>query len=206
MVLHGAYLESCLAEDFIGTADFPDVVVGNTHLAHLAAMKQRDKSRSPALHVHRIVNPVHVDVIQPHAFQGGFGHLNHVVVIHLGHLRRELGGNLHVFPFIGRCQMPKDPLRFSHAVGRCRVPEVEPRAHGGVKDGFKVVFIGGAAKDGVSAEHSCAPGPGSKCYFCLFHKVLVFFDTKVGDFSRNGLNRFTDLPINFTESASFFVT
>ena len=182
MVLHGAHLESCLAQNLIGPADFLDIVVRNAHLAHLSALKQGNEPRSPALHVHRIMNPVHVDVIQTHALQGCIGHLDYVVVIHFGKLRRELGGNLHIFSFIGRCQMPKDSLRFTHAVCRCGVPKVEPCAHGGVKDGFEVVFIGSAAEDGVSTEHSCAPCPGSKCYFCLFHKVVVFFDTKVGDF------------------------
>ena len=170
VILHGTYLEAGLTQDFIRSADFLDIVVGDTHFAHLALLEQRNQPRCPAFHIHRVVDPVHIDIFQSHAIQGCFGHLYHIVVVHLGHLRGKFGGNQHIFTFVGGSQMSEDPLRFSHAVGCSRIPEVQSGAHGGVKNRLQVILIGIAAEDCVSAKHACSPGPGSKRDFGFFHK------------------------------------
>ena len=165
VVLYGRNLESGFAQDFIGAADLIDVVIGDTNFTHLAGLEQGNQPRSPTFHIHRVVDPIHVDIIQPHPLQGGLGHLGHAVVVDFGQLRGEFGRNEHVITLIGRCQVSQNPFRFAHAIGRRRVPQVETGFHGGIKDRFQVAFIRVASKDGVSAEHTCAPGPGSKCYF-----------------------------------------
>ena len=100
MVLDSRYLETCLAQNLVGTTDFGDVVVRRTHTFHLARLEQGYQPRRPALHVHRIVNPVDVDVVQSHALQRGICHLLHRVLIDLSQLRREFRGYLNVFAAI----------------------------------------------------------------------------------------------------------
>ena len=68
--------------------------------------------------------------------------------------------------------MAEDTLGFTHTIGCGGVPEVQSGAHSGVEYGFQFYFIGVASKYGVSSEHSCAPGPGSKCDFSLFHNCV----------------------------------
>ena len=192
MILHRGHLESGLAEDLVGSADLLDVVVGDTHLAHLARLKQGDQPRGPALHIHRVVDPVHIDVVKAHTLQGGLRHPGHAVLVHFGELRGELGGNEPVLTLVGRCQLAEDTLRLSHSVCRCRVPKVQAGLHSGVEDGFQIVFVSAAAEDRVSAEHSCAPGPGSECYFSLFH---ICVDVSIAKFADSVGQDLTDLRI-----------
>ena len=77
MVLHGRDLEAGLAQNLVGAANLLDVVVRHAHALHLARPEQRYQPRRPALHVHRVVNPVDVDVVQPHALHRGQRHLLH---------------------------------------------------------------------------------------------------------------------------------
>ena len=91
MVLHGTHLEACLAEDFIGTLNLLDIVIRHAHALHPTRLQQWNQSWCPTLHVHRVVNPVDIDIVTVHTLDRGIGHLLHAVIKHLSKLRGKLG-------------------------------------------------------------------------------------------------------------------
>ena len=161
MVLNSRHLEASFAQDFIGTFNLLDVMVGDTHAFHLTVLEQRNQPWCPALYIHGIMNPVDVDVTAAHALDGCIGHSLDAILEKFSNLRCKLGRNRHIVAIDTLSESAEDAFRFAHAVDCGSVPQVQSSLHRCIKHGFQAHNIGIGTEHGISAKCTCAPSPGS---------------------------------------------
>ena len=97
-------------------------MIGSADGLDLPALSQRNEIRRPPLHIHGIVNPVHIDHICVEALLAAIQHLLHRIGRITGDLGGEFGGKDHMVTRYFLDEIAQDSLGSSLTVNGGGIP------------------------------------------------------------------------------------
>ena len=175
MVLNGGDFQAGSAQNLIGPLDLSQIMVGYANGLDLPTLRQGDEHGRPPLHIHGIVNPIHIHHIGVQTLFAAVQHFLHGRWGIACNLRGELGREDHLLTGNILHEIAEDTFGGPLAVDGGGVPQVQAALEGRVKHGLQIILKQMAPKDLIAASRASAPGPCTKRNFrrCIHYKILL---------------------------------